>query len=499
MSALRHRTRALRGAVLCAATALLLMPSAALAVCDEPASPAGEWPTYGGDLSNSRHQPKGSSIGRDDALNITATDKYDAKGLIQTTPIVSGGCVFVVSQLGATVARIAALDADDLTEIWDEEVPVGGSAYGGPVVGAPALWNDLVITPINKRGGPFLIAHDRATGAFVWKSAPLDTQSQSGFNASAVAFNGLIFQGFFGNAQAGSEERGGFAIVDAATGAIKKQTYVIDDASFANDFDGAGIWSTAAVDPVAGYAYAGTSNPHNPHNEHERANSILKIDVKEGRPTFGEIVGSYKGVHDTVVPGAQKQPACETKDDVYYYSRFSTTCLAVDVDFGASPNLFTTEAGKRAVGELQKSGIYHIVDAGDMSGISRTPTGAPCFACNAGSSAFADGHAYVHAGPPGQMVAVNASLGVPVWAAPIGGGFSYNAVSVSNGVVWSVDSNGFLNGFDQQLGAPLVKRNIQDDAGVSMRELLTSSGIAIARNTLYTAAKTHVIAYRPQP
>jgi hypothetical protein len=169
----------------------------------------------------------------------------------------------------------------------------------------------------------------------------------------------------------------------------------------------------------------------------------------------------------------------------------------VDLDFGASPNLYEGDDGRTLVGELQKAGIYHVVDAADMAGVAQTHVGTPCFACNAGSSAFADGRAFVAAGPPGQMVAVDGTSGTPGWAAPIGGGLTYNAVSVANGMVWSVDSLGFLNGYDQELGIQRVKRSLRDDTGVSMVEATTSSGVAIAHNTLYTAATNFVIAYRP--
>jgi polyvinyl alcohol dehydrogenase (cytochrome) len=481
--------------------ALALVPGVAFAqdtaVCGEADHPAGEWPAYGADRANSRSQPLSTELGPDAVGSLQPAFVYEAPGLINNTPLVDGGCIFVASQ-GATTTTgvIAALDADDGTEIWSTEIDAGQPAFGGPIVGSPALKKNLVITPVNRQGSPFLIAHDRQTGEERW-STTIDTQEMTGVNASAVVYDGMVFIGFFGNAGPGTHERGGFALLDASTGELLKKTYVIDDASFEEGYAGAGVWATPAIDRDTGFAYVGTSNPHNPHKEHARSNSILKIDLNRESADFGEIVASYKGMHDTVVEGASDQPVCETKDDVYYYSRFSVTCLAVDLDFGASPNLFTASDGRKLVGELQKAGIYHVVDAGDMSEVSQTHVGAPCFACNAGSSAFADGHAFVAAGPPGQMVAVNGDDGLPAWVSPIAGGFTYNAVSVANGVVWSVDSTGFLNAYDQSTGVPLAKRSLRDDTGVSMVETTTSSGVAIARNTLYTAATTFVIAYRP--
>jgi polyvinyl alcohol dehydrogenase (cytochrome) len=473
----------------------ITMPAGAQAAetCDAPAHPAGEWPSYGHDLANTRHQEAQEAI---DPTALEPAFVYRTPGLINTTPIVDGGCVFVASA-GATasVARLAALDAENGEEHWVKTVTVGTAAFGGPAVGTPALFDDLVITPINRRGAPFVVAHDRHTGAERWRTS-IDDQPSSGINASVIVHDGLAMVGFFGNHDAGSAERGGFVLLEAATGALVRKTYAIDDAAFADGYAGAGIWATAAVDTDTGFAYVGTSNPHSAKREHERSNAIIKIDLNRDSDRLGEIVASYKGVHDTLVPGGSDQPVCEAKEDVYYAYSFSATCLAIDLDFGASPNLFTNEDGTTLVGELQKSGVYHVVDTADMQSTARVPVGPGCFACSAASSAFAAGRAFVAAGPPGNLVAVDADTLLPGWAAVIGGGFTYNPVSVGGGLVWSVDSAGFLNGYEQRTGAQLVKRPLRLDTGVSMVETTSSSGIAIARDTLYTAATRYLIAFR---
>jgi hypothetical protein len=65
--------------------------------------------------------------------------------------------------------------------------------------------------------------------------------------------------------------------------------------------------------------------------------------------------------------------------------------------------------------------------------------------------------------------------------------------------VWTVDSAGFLDGYDQATGVQIVKRALEDDTGVRMMEATTSTGVAVAHNTLYTAATTFLVALRPQP
>lgn len=482
---------------------LPLAPSAqANGACSAPDHPNGEWGSYGLDLANSRHQTAPTSIGLTTAASLEPTFVADVGGPINSTPIVDGGCIFVASN-GATAqaARVTALDAATGTPIWVQDVTVGTPAFGGPQVGTPALWGDLVIVPFNRKAGPFVAAFDRHTGAPAWTSAPIDEQPSSGTNASLIVHDGLVFAGFFGAAGPWQAERGGFVLLDAASGTLVQKTYVIPDEDFdaadrENTYAGAGIWATPVVDPSTGFAYVGTSNPHNPRREHERSDAIVKIDLRRQSPTFGEIVAHYKGIHDTVVPGAQDQPVCDTAPNVNYYGNFSATCVAIDVDFGSSPNLIRL-GGRTLVGAQQKAGIYHVVDTTDMSGVTMTPVGAACFSCSAATSAFAGGRAFVPAGPPGQMVAVSVGEQVspPVWATPIAGGFTYNPASVANGLVWTVDSLGFLNAFTQNVGAPVVKRPILDDTGESMATATTSSGIAIAHDRLFVAATHFVIAY----
>lgn len=471
--------------------------------CEGTVAPGGDWSTYGGDLSNSRSQPGEEGIGLAEAPFAAKAFVYDAGGAINSTPIVDRGCVFATVSIGAGTARVVAIDTETGAEQWRTDVPIGVSAFGGPTVGSPAVFGDLVIAPVNKRGAPFMVALDRSTGAEVWRRT-IDTQASSGTNASAVVHNGVVFAGFFGSAGPDSlPERGGFMLIDAATGAELAKTFVIpdhgtpDDASdqgFEDGYEGAGIWATPAFD--GDYAYVGTSNPHNPHFIHERAQSILKIDVNRTSPTFGQILDSYQGIRDTILPGAEQNPACETKDDVHYYGSFSVTCLAVDVDFGSSPNLIAAADGRTLVGNLQKAGIYHLVDTADMSGVSMTPVGPPCFMCSASSTAYADGRAFVPAGPPGQLVAVDTATGVPAWVGHVTGPTTYNAPSVANGVVWSVDSGGFLNAWDALTGVQVVKRPLQQDTGKSMTAVTSSSGIAIANNTLYVAATQFIVGFR---
>lgn len=474
-----------------AAVALAAPAHAQSTACSEPPHPAGDWPTYGHDLQNSRTQPSGWMIGPDDANALGAAWVHTAPGAINNTPIVTGGCIFI----GSSDGTVTALDADDGTEVWSRTLPVGTPAFGGGLVGSPAVTADSVLVAINRQGSPYIANLDRATGEPRWASV-VDDQSRSGINASVVVHDGLAFVGFFGSDRPGSHERGGFVLMDAATGETLKKTYAIDDESFEQGYAGAGSWSTPAIDTEAGLAYVGTSNPHNPQLEHERANSLIKVDVRRESPTFGEILGSYKGRPDTYLPGLADQPLCDTAPEVYYVPPFSLTCLQLDLDFGASPNLFTDENGNQRLGSLQKSGVYHVVDPATMRGVWEQPVGIPCFGCNAASPAFTGGTVFTAAGPPGQVFALDGGSGAVKGVGHLTGPTTYNPVSASNGVVYVVDSAGFLNLFNAENGVQLAKRPLSLDTGTVMTTATSSGGVAVARNTAYVAATNYVIALR---
>jgi len=290
-------------------------------------------------------------------------------------------------------------------------------------------------------------------------------------------------------------ERGGFLVVDVATGKRLAKTWTIPDADFKRGYGGASIWSTAAVDTRTGYAYVGAGNPHSDEIEHQHANSILKIDLRRSRRTFGTIVDAYKGKRDQYVDGLDRQPVCRTKPDVYYFASFSATCAQLDLDFGASPNLFRDDRGELLVGALQKAGVYHAAHASTMQRAWTTVAGTPCFACNAASAAYDGTMLHVAASPPGQMWGLERHEGDVHHVAPLADGLHYYSVSTANGLVYTMDGNGFFNIFDAATGRQLAKRSTRADGGQSTSGN-ASTGIAIARNTVYAAAGSLVIAYR---
>jgi hypothetical protein len=85
------------------------------------------------------------------------------------------------------------------------------------------------------------------------------------------------------------------------------------------------------------------------------------------------------------------------------------------------------------------------------------------------------------------MFSLNRSSGASNWVSPVADGIHYESVSTADGVVWTVDGQSNLDGFEASSGVPLVRRPLSADAGAPVVNL-TSSGVAIAERELFVAA-----------
>jgi polyvinyl alcohol dehydrogenase (cytochrome) len=292
---------------------------------------------------------------------------------------------------------------------------------------------------------------------------------------------------------------GSIVFLDQDTGAILHRTWTIPPELWDRGFSGGGVWGTVAIDTDRGYAYTGTGNPFNSAREYGTTNALIKIDVDRTRATFGDIVATYKGTPEQYV--TSERTACRLNDALppTALERLArlAACEFLDLDFGASPNLFESD-GRRLVGANQK-GIYHAADADTMAPSWTATIGPPLAPTNAVSAAFADGALYVSENPPNWVVAMDALDGTRRWAALHAGANDlrhYEPTSIANGVVYQLDGNGIVHAYDAAGGTLLLARPMSQDVGAPAVST-QSGGVAIARNTVYAAADQYVVALRP--
>ena len=525
--------------------------------CADPDVPGGEWRTFGHDYSNTRTQPREKSIAPADVPLLTPAWTFsgpaeEVAGDFTGTPIVADGCVYAATNRGWAVA----LNADTGEVVWKAKFPQGGSANNSVGVADRACGTKVTIKkkvvkrrvrgkikrkvvrrkvkktlycatvfigatrtrdaedcPEGQRCiGPYVIALDQATGKVAWFTPPIDTQEGSDLYGSPVIFDGVLMLGVSGgSAELGDEAdryafQGSMNFLDAGTGRVLKKTWTIHPPHEPEDnFAGAGVWSTPAVDPEKKVAYAGTANPFKPQDEHANANSVVKYDLNRKSPRFGEILGNYKGLVDEYLPGFSQIPCYDIPGNpAPYYPQGIGACGDLDLDFGASPNLWKGPDGRTMVGAGQKSGVYHAFDGETMKGEWTQIVGPPSAVGGiVGSTAHDGSSVYGPVTVPGHLWSLTGDAGAHRWFAPTGDGAHWgNPVSVANGVVYTLNLTGDLMAFDARNGALLTKRHL-GVGGTKSPQSLSWGGVAIARNTIYantgmgSLPEGHIVALRP--
>jgi plastocyanin len=231
---------------------------------------------------------------------------------------------------------------------------------------------------------------------------------------------------------------------------------------------------------------------------------VLKFDVNPASPSFGNIIGSYKGNVDVYVAAFQQLPCVAIPNNPPpYYPQGVGSCGQIDMDFGSSPNLFRDASGRELVGAGQKSGVYHVFDAKTMKPVWQTITGVPTSVGGIVGSTAIDGESIY--GPdtvPGYVWSLSQAHGDLRWIGPIIDGAHWGPpVAYANGVVYSVDFSGFLDAFDARSGVLVTKRPL----GLGGEGVANPSwgGVSIARHTIYASigvlglANGSVVALRP--
>jgi polyvinyl alcohol dehydrogenase (cytochrome) len=562
------RNRAVVVAAALAAVALAAPHTARAAApmpgCSTADAPGGDWPSYGHDYSNTRFQGDEKVIATGDAPLLSpvwtfSTVKAGGEGDVTGTPIVRDGCAYVATNR----SWVFALNADTGKLVWKAKLPRGGSANGTVGLGQRRCrkvayrvkvkrtrremrrlkkrrhgrrvsrykwvrkhrWKTCGTVfvaasrtrtadncpPGEKCIGPYLVALDQATGAVAWSTPPLDTQPGADVYGSPVIFDRALMLGISGgSAELGDEAdryafQGSMEFVSVDNGAVLRKTWTIHPPGQPkDDFAGAGIWSTPAIDPQDKVAFVGSANPFKPQAEHKNTDSVLKFDVNRRSPTFGQIIGSYKGLVDEYFPAFSQMPCYDVPGNPPpYYPQGIGQCGDIDLDFGAAPNLITGPNGRKLVGAGQKSGVYHVFDAKTMQPVATQIVGPPSSVGGiVGSTAYDGQSVYGPVTAPGYVWSINAADAAFRWVGPVADGAHWGPpVAVANGVVYSVDLSGFLDAYDSRTGALIAKRPLT--LGGSGPQSLSWGGVSVARNTIYASvgigslAEGYVVAFKP--
>ncbi|MEA2388345.1 MAG: hypothetical protein QOG41_1118, partial [Thermoleophilaceae bacterium] len=223
-----------------------------------------------------------------------------------------------------------------------------------------------------------------------------------------------------------------------------------------------------AVDRRTGRVFVGTGNAYHAPSS-PTTDSIVALDGRSGRmvahhqATAGDVWNGTEGVAN-----------------------------GPDADFGASPQLFTGPGGRELVGDGQKSGTYWALDRRTLQPVWNTTIGPGTEVGGILGSTATDGKRIYG---PNTVAGEEWALGTdgsPSWVSTSGGPIKFSATAVANGVVYSTDTNGFLNAHEAATGLPLAHIPLGAPSW---------GGVAIAGGTIFVAIGSegdsgYIAAYR---
>ncbi len=396
---------------------------------------------YGADVANTRTTSGGPSASAvllhlHQAWRLDTTD-----GDFTGTPVVSGGVAFVGSNGGV----VRAIRASNGHVLWKSRLPAG-------INGSLAVAGGSVFVPLARVGSPAIVALDSTTGAEQWTTV-LDTSTDADVYASpiptTIGSRPVVLEGVSAvSGDPASPLRGSLSALDAATGQVVWKSYMVP-----TGFNGGAVWSTPAVDLAHGTVFVGTGNAYSGAAA-RTTDAIVKVDL-----ATGALLGSLQG----------------TSGDV-----FSSSTPGLDFDFGASPNLFTIN-GRAVVGEGAKSGVYWVADRASMLAVWHTQIGVGSVVGGIlGSTAYDGGRVIGPESLPGYLWSLSASNGVPNWITTgLLDVVHLSPVAVSNGVVYSIATSGFLEAFLESTGTPIAEQPLK------LGTIALDGGVAVADGMVF--------------
>ena len=460
---------------------------------------SSDWPSYGGDLANSRDGGTDAPSSNEVPTLGPVWSFQSTKGDFTGTPAIAGGVLVA----GAYNGTVFALDAATGKLRWSRDL-------GQPIDGSPAIARGRVFVPLAQPSHPRVAALSLSDGSVLWQTQ-VDSQKDGDVYGSPVVWTVPAFATkgsrpasrrarhrrrhhhrrhhrrrhhapavapdsgqtvFIGTSALFGElndpdvhVRGSVVALNAATGAIRWKTFTVPPGH-----DGGAVWSTPAIDAASGRLYVGTGNAYHAPAA-DTTDSVLAFDTRTGQ----------------VVAHTQARA-----NDVW--NGTSNAGAGPDYDFGASPNLFTGPKGQKLVGDGQKSGVHWALDRTTLKPVwtAITSPGTPAVGGILGSTAVDQGRIFGPATAPGHLWGL-AGDGSLAWLSA-DGPVQFSAVSAGNGIVYSTSTSGTLTARDAATGLVLAKLPIGAPSW---------GGVALAGGSIFAVTGTEgsngwIVAYRPR-
>jgi len=404
-----------------------------------------DWPMFGHDPLGTRHNTGEKRLRPGNVAELRVLWKFPTPAVVAGTPAVVGNTVFD----GDAAGTIYALKANDGRLRWKTSIP-GASFTASPVV----LRGRVVL---GSKSNGVIYGLDSDSGTVLWQIKP------NSFGRPAIWGSGTQAGRFVAIGVASNDEgppppfvsRGSLVLLDPENGHVIWQTFMISDAQAAAGASGASIWTAPVFDAESNRIYAGTGNNFTEPSTNT-SDAIVAFDAMTGAIQWV----NQRTANDTWTPVFPTGP---------------------DFDFGDSPQLYRLPDGRKVIGDGQKSGFYHVLDAATGATIhfqqflpGSTLGGLYTDSAVADGIVFAPGNNRTVSPPHSVLIAMTGDGTTELWRFETTG-LEANGVAVANGVIYfkpSTDPN--LYAFDfagNQLAAISVGGS--------------NSGVAIARGQVF--------------
>jgi quinoprotein glucose dehydrogenase len=343
---------------------------------NQPSTKDGEWPTYGGDLANTRYSPL-DQINASNFSTLEVAWRFRTDNLgprpefkLEGTPLMVGGRLYATA---GTRRSVVALDAATGELLWVHGENEGKRADAAPRVLSGrglAYWTDgkeerILYVTIGFR----LVALDAKTGtrvssfgqagmidlkepAIIGAGRPIDPESgEIGLNATPIVAGDLVVVGGAFSEQSGTLPRthdntkGLVQAYDVRTG--KRQWIFrtvpgpgefghdtwLNDSWYVNGNNG--VWTQIAVDEALGMVYLPVETPTGDYYGGHRpgddlfAESVVAVDLKTGQrkwhfqlvhhPIWGFDIASPPILADVTVNGAAVRTLAQPGKQSFLY------------------------------------------------------------------------------------------------------------------------------------------------------------------------------------
>lgn len=281
----------------------------------------GDWASLTLNYNNSRYQSNSTLT----AYNINAIQQkwfFNTSSWVTSTPMVLNGKVY----FGDWAGNVFSLNIANGQKNWE-------TSLGEPISSTPTLANGDVYVGAGPYGPPRVFALSQGDGHIIWNTTL--NSVDGGVWGSPTIFDGLLYigvagtGGFRGGENATNSAKGEMFALNVTTGKI-----VWNFTTMIGTSAGAGVWSSAVVDPLLNSIYFGTGNAYLNTTNSMYAYSIISLNATTGTLNWA-------------------------------YSVYNSVVYGDDYDFGETPNLFSMNLdGKtyNAIGEGSKNGKYYILD-----------------------------------------------------------------------------------------------------------------------------------------